>query len=97
MNPYERERRLLEYYRQKYPAGTRIELIQMTDDPRPVEPGTRGTVVHVDDLGQIEMHWDNGRSLSLVPGKDSFRVLSPEEVNSETHAACFERVGPTLS
>ncbi len=97
MNEWERARRMAEYYKQKYPKGTRIELIQMGDDPRPVPPGMRGTVAYVDDMGQIGMHWDNGQSLSLIPGEDSFRVLNQEEIASEKNAASFETVGPTLT
>lgn len=66
-----------------YPPGTRLELISMGDDPRPVEAGTRGTVKMVDDMGTIHTDWDNGRSLGLVPGEDSFRKLSMEEVEAE--------------
>ncbi len=97
MNEWERDRRKAERYKQMYPKGTRIELIQMGDDPRPVPPGTRGTVAFVDDMGQIGMHWDNGSSLSLIPGEDSFRVLNQEEIASEKNAASFETVGPTLT
>ena len=97
MNEWERARRMAEYYKQRYPKGTRIELIQMGNDPRPVPPGTRGTVVYVDDMGQIGMQWDNGRSLSLIPSEDSFRVLDQEEIASEQNAASFETVGPTLT
>ena len=97
MNEWGRARRMAEYYTPTYPKGTRIELIQMGDDPRPVPPGTRGTVVYVDDMGQIGMQWDNGRSLSLIPGEDSFRVLDQEEIASEQNAASFETVGPTLT
>lgn len=68
-----------------YPPGTRLELISMGDDPRPVEPGTRGTVRVVDDMGTIHMDWDNGRSLGLVPGEDSFRKLTTEELEAEQH------------
>lgn len=57
-----------------YPAGTRVELISM-DDPYEVAPGTKGTVEGVDGMGQIMMRWDNGRSLSLIPGVDSFRRI----------------------
>ena len=60
----------------KYPAGTRIKLIEMNDPWNPVEPGTRGTVEFVDDIGQIHMKWDNGRTLALVPGQDEFRIIS---------------------
>lgn len=48
-------------------------------DPDAVPPGTTGTVVYVDDMGQIGMRWDNGCSLSLVPGVDRFaRVDAPK-------------------
>lgn len=97
MNEWERARRMAERYKEMYPKGTRIELIQMGNDPRPVPPGTRGTVAYVDDMGQIGMHWDNGRSLSLVPGEDSFRKLTEQEIADEQKAASFETVGPTLS
>ena len=89
--------RIVEYYKQKYPKGTRIELIQMGDDPRPVPPGTRGTVNYIDDYGQIGIDWDNGSSLSLIPTEDSFRVLNQEEIANEQNAASYETVGPTLS
>ena len=83
MSMWDRARQMAEETRRRYPKGTRIELIRMGEDPRPVPPGTRGTVVYVDDMGQIGMRWDNGQTLSLIPGEDSFRVLTQEEVKSE--------------
>ena len=69
--------------KEEYPKGTRIELELMNDPLAPVEPGTRGTVVTVDDAGQIHMQWDNGRSLALVPTEDDFRKLTLEEIMQE--------------
>ena len=97
MSSFEQERRNAERIRQQYPKGTRIELIEMGDDPNPVPPGTRGTVAFVDDIGSIEMHWDNGRSLSLIPGVDRFRTLTQEEIASETNAARLNNAGPTMN
>ena len=66
-----------------YPPGTRIELINMPEDPRPIAPGTRGNVQGVDGAGQILMKWDNGRTLSLIPGVDCFRKLTQQEIQQE--------------
>lgn len=38
--------------RRLYPAGTRVELVQM-DDAQAPPVGTRGTVIGVDDTGSI--------------------------------------------
>lgn len=69
--------------RLNYPPGTRLELISMGNAPDPVPPGTRGTVQQVNCLGDIEVQWDNGRSLSLIPSADSFRKLTLEELEAE--------------
>lgn len=58
----------------QYPVGTRIRLYSM-NDPQAVPSGTLGTVVYVDDMGQLVMKWDNGRSLSLIPGVDNFDIV----------------------
>ncbi len=47
----------------------------MGDDPRPIEPGTKGTVRVVDDAGTVHCNFDNGRSLGLIPGEDSFHKI----------------------
>lgn len=60
--------------KKRYPAGTRIVLDSM-DDPQAVPPGTKGTVKFVDDIGSIHCHWDNGRSLAIIPGEDSFHMI----------------------
>lgn len=65
-------------------AGNRIALVRMgTDEPCPVEPGTLGTVTHVSrhDFGggdrwtQIDVQWDNGRSLMVCTPPDTVRVV----------------------
>ena len=60
--------------RQRYPRGTRVELLGM-DDPQAPPMGTRGKVLGVDDAGQILVRWETGSSLSLIPGVDSFRIV----------------------
>ena len=64
-------------YKEMYPKGTRIELINM-EDVQAVPSGTKGTVVCVDDMGTIHMKWDNGRTLGLIPEEDSFRKIEEE-------------------
>ena len=83
MNKFEAERRFAQRMKDNYPPGTRIMLLQMGDDPRPVEPNTRGTVAVVDDMGTLHCNFDNGRQLGIVPGEDSFRKLTSEELAEE--------------
>lgn len=72
------DKELVRRMKDQYPAGTRIVLDQMGDDPRPIPPGTKGTVRVVDDMGTVHCAFDNGRYLGLVPGEDTFHKL-PEK------------------
>lgn len=65
--------------KENYPEGTRIRLESMEDPLAPVPSGMEGTVNFVDDIGQIHMKWDNGRSLALIPGVDVFSKMETEE------------------
>ena len=60
--------------KKRYPVGARIVLESM-DDPQAVPSGTNGIVQFVGDIGSLHCHWDNGRSLAVIPGKDSFRII----------------------
>ena len=72
------DRKMVNFIREQYPPGTRIRLNSMEDPYHPILPGTEGEVDFVDDKGQIFMKWDNGRTLPLIPGEDSFTVLPPK-------------------
>ena len=83
MNKIEAEQRFAQRMKDNYPPGTRIVLLSMGVDPLPVEDNTRGTVKAVDSLGTLHCDFDNGRSLGIVPGEDSFRRLTDEELAEE--------------
>lgn len=83
MNRPFQTRQQVEFTRMSYPPGSRILLYQITDPYAPLPSGTRGTVRYVDDAGQVGVAWDNGRSLSLIPGVDSFRKLTQQEIAQE--------------
>lgn len=62
--------------------GDRVRLISMRHDPDPLDPGQLGTVVSVrrhgagaDEWHQIDVAWDNGRSLMLVSPPDEFEIV----------------------
>lgn len=68
-------RAVIESLRRRYPAGTRIELLEM-NDPQAPPIGTLGTVTGVDDIGSIMVRWDNGSGLSVAYGEDRVRIVS---------------------
>ena len=65
-------REVVERLKKQYPAGCRVELLHM-DDVQAPPIGTKGTVIGVDDIGSIMVHWDNGSGLSVAYGEDSCR------------------------
>jgi len=62
--------------------GDRVRLLAMRDDPDPIEVGQLGTVGSVTRHGagqdvwhQIDVAWDNGRTLMLVSPPDRFEIV----------------------
>ena len=64
----------VERLRLRYPAGTRVELVEM-DDVQAPPIGTRGTVTGVDDAGSLLVDWDNGSGLNVIYGVDRCRKV----------------------
>ena len=67
----------VERLRKQYPAGCRVELLEMNDTQAP-PVGTLGTVIGVDDIGSIMIRWDNGCGLSVAYGEDRCRRVNHE-------------------
>ena len=67
---------ILENLRLQYLPGTRVELVKM-DDPfnKALSPGSKGTVISVDDIGTIHIAWDCGSSLGVVYGEDICKIV----------------------
>lgn len=61
---------MLTVLREKYPTGTRVELVHMDDPYTSLTTGDKGTVRFVDDIGTIHISWDCGSSLGAVYGVD---------------------------
>ena len=66
--------RTLKMLREEYPEGTRVELVEM-DDLQAPPVGTQGTVFLVDDIGSLQVHWDNGSTLAVLYGIDRVKKL----------------------
>ena len=66
----------LKALRERFPKGTRVELVHMNDpfNTRLV-PGCKGTVVSVDDIGTIHVKWDCGSGLGVAYGEDVCRKV----------------------
>ena len=69
-------RATVERLKATYPAGTRVELIEMQDSYRKLQPGGKGTVTCVDDIGTIHVDWDCGSCLGVAYGEDSCRKIN---------------------
>ena len=56
-------------------------------------PGTKGVIQHIDDIGQIEVVWETGLTLRLVPDEDKFHIdNTPEPDMFEEQEAAEEEL-----
>jgi len=56
-------------------VGTRIRLKSCPDPYTKLSAGEEGTIKLIDDFGTLHVKWDNGSTLGLVPGVDSWEVI----------------------
>ncbi len=50
--------------------GKRV-ILQYTSDPyTKLKPGDEGECFMVDAMGQLQIKWDNGSTLAMIPGED---------------------------
>lgn len=59
-------------------VGDRVVLDSTSDPYTKLAPGTKGTVVFVDSLDTVHVHWDDGARLGLVYGEDSWHAAEDE-------------------
>ncbi len=69
----------IEYLKKIYKTGNRVELEKMMGERLP--SGLKGTVIDVDDIGQIHVKWDNGSMLALNYEEDIFFRVKQDEIN----------------
>lgn len=74
----------LDKIKELYPIGCRVRLVEM-QDKYPVKKGTFGTVMDVNPLGDLEVKWDDGRSLSIILEVDRI-----EKVQQRRKVECQE-------
>lgn len=56
-------------------TGKKVKLIKMVDPYTDLKSGDMGVIDFVDDAGQIQVSWENGSKLALIPGVDQYEIL----------------------
>ena len=56
--------------REKYPEGTRVQMLEPKDPLHQVPPLTYGKVIGVDEFGNIKVMWDTGRITMVDIARD---------------------------
>ena len=73
----------VELIKQRYKSGMVVQLDYMDDIHAPAV-GTKGIIDYVDDAGQINVNWENGSGLALIPQEDRFHIVkSNKELSAD--------------
>jgi Domain of unknown function (DUF4314) len=82
----------------KFAPGDRVELVATTDPYTRLRPGDRGTVTRVTDHPEpsIDIHWDNGSTLAILPeAGDRVRLLPSDDPSPSRPASSPVTSPPT--
>jgi uncharacterized protein DUF4314 len=68
----------------QFSLGDRIELVATNDPHTRLRPGDRGTVTSVTDRPEptIDIQWDNGSTLAMLPDAGDRIRLLPSDADS---------------
>lgn len=67
----------VEYYRMRYPSGTKLRLTSPIEDPYdPKSVGDIMTVDYIDDMAQIHGSWKSGDTLAIIIEQDDFEIVN---------------------
>ena len=69
---------VLNFLREQYPEGTRIQIRELSGEGREPAPEGIGTLESVDETGAFHVLWPDGGELDLKLGEDKFDILAPE-------------------
>jgi hypothetical protein len=75
-----------------FAPGDRVELVATTDPYTRLRPGDRGTVTSIADHPEptIDLQWDNGSTLAILPDAgDRIHLLPGEDASPGAPAKCF--------
>ena len=56
-------------------AGQRVRHIRCSDPYTKLQSGDEGVVDYIDDMGTLHVKWDNGSSLGLIQGEDTWTYI----------------------
>ena len=69
---------VLNFLREQYPEGTRIQIRELSGEGREPAPDGIGALESIDEMGAFHVLWPDGNELALKMGEDKFDVLAPE-------------------
>lgn len=73
----------IEALRERFPVGTTVELKEDMYGEKNMPKGLKGKLIFIDDIATFHVQWENGSSLGLIYGEDSFSCKFEQEQTSE--------------